>query len=467
MARPSATRSAAAAASDPPPAVPSRGADERLSDVAGEQLHRLVEPGQRPREALHVRCHRRTSVRAAAVSSSRPSATVHPPPRRARPEPRPDVTLRSRASAGSASPRPARALGSPSSTMAPSSTTRTRSNVRASLTSWLMQSSVASRQCSRTKAQQRAAGGSIEPAERLVEHDEPDVGPQQSARPSRTRWPSPPETSAPPSPRGVCRPSGSFSTSSCRLAAVTAKPAAWGSPRASFRTAGSRTAMRFQSCTDGSTHAVDSPEMAARLDVERIAVDQQPAGRRRVPAEKKADQRRLSRTGRADDGNVRARRNRADRPHGSNDRPAACTSTRSMTIEAPPVARRSGRRRRSRGGQHGRRQQRFDHAQHDVARCRELPGEQRDLVTQRGDAQRPVEQQERTGIAAAREDAPTAARPRRRTRHAACSDSIATAARTDCTPLASHSRITRPCSRRTARSAPCVRMGTRPSSASK
>src|ERR1700691_4681558 len=77
-----------------------------------------------------------------------------------------------------------------------------------------------------------------------------------SARPSRTRCPSPPETKPPFSPSSVCSPAGSFFKSSCNSADLRISDS--GSvpgfaPKRRFSNS-----VRFQSWTAGSTQAVCS-----------------------------------------------------------------------------------------------------------------------------------------------------------------------------------------------------------------
>ena len=80
------------------------------------------------------------------------------------------------------------------------------------------------------------------------------AAPRQMARPSRTRWPSPPESKAPPAPRGVCKPIGRRASTSSSCAPSTASPTARCSPSLPKRRFSS--SERFHNCTAGSTHRV-------------------------------------------------------------------------------------------------------------------------------------------------------------------------------------------------------------------
>ncbi len=103
---------------------------------------------------------------------------------------------------------------------------------------------------------------------------------RSSARPNRTRWPSPPETKPPPSPSGVAGPSGKRSSTRCNSAASMACSSgilgSAGRPYSRFSFS-----ERFQTCTAGSTQA-----MCGRRRVYRFClVLHRPPGRVRSPAD--------------------------------------------------------------------------------------------------------------------------------------------------------------------------------------
>ena len=306
MARPSAKRSAAAATSDSPAPVPVRGA------AGGCPTRRASSStASSSRDSGHAKpstaaCHAGPPS-AAAVSISRPSTTWT----------RRHVGLahsRARTSSSAASIRrkwesaASRTWGAPSSTMAPSSTTSTRSKVRvvADVVADAQERGIAP--VLANERQQRAAGGSIEPAERLVEHDEPDGGPQ--------------ERPAEPHALALASRDQRAALAERRLQAVRQLLdqllKAGGGDRKPGGAGLAAGVAVLQILEQRSIPELDrrvhpgryAPEPGGALGIERIAVDQQPAGGRLVPAEQQADQRRLPRTRCADDGDVRARRNR-------------------------------------------------------------------------------------------------------------------------------------------------------------
>ena len=187
---------------------------------------------------------------------------------RDRPTSAAEARPRSRASRGSwESGRAASAEGAPSSTMRPPAITITRSNPAVSAMSCVTQISVASRQRSRARRSSVARLSRSSPrngSSRIARR----AGARPSARPNRTRCPSPPERSAPPSPSDVCSPSGSCAMSGRRSASATRAPT--GRPAVPVRPKSRLSASdRFHNWTAGSIHAVSRRRPSRRAPSRR------------------------------------------------------------------------------------------------------------------------------------------------------------------------------------------------------
>ena len=261
-----------------------------------------------------------------------------------------------------------------------------------------MNSRVACRQRARARASSARRRGRLETAEGLVQHHQPGARRAPRPRPRRTRWPSPPDSSAPPSPSGVCSPTGSRASTSSRSASSTAAPT--GRDRVGRpRSAGSPAASGSTGRRPDSTHTVCAPQRApASRPASGSPVDQHLPGGGLVPAQQQAGQAALARARRADHRHVRARRRARRSSTVSMSWPATRTTVACIRISTP--ARRGGGRRRMPPGaaaarvRLGRAQQ-LDQAQGDVAVLRVLLDEEPDLLAQRRQGQRPVDQQQR------------------------------------------------------------------------
>ena len=406
MARPSAERSAAAATSDQPSPVPRAGRGRRMPDAAGEQFHRLVEPGQRPGEALDGPGHAAASVRRGGLDQPSvhrpvPAATsgsprVAPGTSSSAVEHPPEVRVAGRQDRGC---RPRRS--------APSSTTSTRSNVRvvADVVGDAEQRGIAP--VLADEGQQRGRGGSVEPAERLVEDDEPDARAAERPAEPHALALAARDQRATLAERRLQAVGQLLDQRRCRLAAVTANPAArarrGGLPYRRFSSSD-----RFQSCTAGSTQAVSAPEPGGRsassgspsTSSPPAAAGASPSSRPTRSTFPAPDAPTIATCAPA--GIARS----TSREHGV---PAARTPTRSMTMSTPPTGRPAAAAAGAAAGagRSARAQRAARAAQHHVARCAGTAGRsERELLAERRDAQRPVEQQERRRRRRAREVRP-------------------------------------------------------------
>ena len=157
----------------------------------------------------------------------------------------------------------------------------------------MIESSVASRHSSRGAPATRGAGSRSSPRNGSSRITSRTPG-RSSARPNRTRCPSPPETRPPPSPSGVAGPSGSRSStrrnSAASMASSSGIRGSAGKPYSRFSLSG-----RFQSWTAGSTQAVCGRSRSSRLRrVRRRRRERGPMAGRCHP-KKQADQAGLSR----------------------------------------------------------------------------------------------------------------------------------------------------------------------------
>jgi len=139
--------------------------------------------------------------------------------------------------------------------------------------SWVMQRNVAGAQRVRA-AFRRFPGANVPARRRLVEDHQAGCAPTHGATQPH-RWPSPPESKAPPAPSGVCKPMAAASTSSS-CAASTASPTARRSPSLPKR--------RFSSSDRSTIAQRDRPTgsgVAARPASARAAPGHRPAPCRR------------------------------------------------------------------------------------------------------------------------------------------------------------------------------------------